>query len=144
MAFNIGPDGGEDDPDVLIDINTTPLIDVMLVLLIMLIVTIPLQTHAVRLDMPQGPPPPAVVMPDVVRIDIDAQGAITWNGEKVADRPALEALLRMAAVAPNQPEIHVRPDKAVAYSHVAGVMATAQHEGVTRLGVVGAEQFLDR
>ncbi|ARJ64382.1 biopolymer transporter ExbD [Magnetospirillum sp. ME-1] len=132
-----------DDPDVMIDINTTPLIDVMLVLLIMLIITIPLQTHSVKLDMPQGPPPPAAILPEVVRIDIDAQGRIGWNGEPVADRAELDARLRQAATAANPPEVHVRPDKAVAYAHVAGVMASAQHQGVTRLGVVGAEQFLD-
>jgi biopolymer transport protein ExbD len=131
------------DPDMLIDINTTPLIDVMLVLLIMLIITIPLQTHSVRLDMPDGPPPPATTLPDVVLIHIDAQGIITWNGQPVPDRAELEARLHQAAIAANPPEVHVRPDKAVAYSHVAGVMATAQHQGVTKLGVVGAEQFLD-
>ncbi|BAE52356.1 ExbD/TolR family protein [Paramagnetospirillum magneticum] len=132
-----------EDPDVMIDINTTPLIDVMLVLLIMLIITIPLQTHSVKLDMPDGPPPPAAILPEVARIDIDAQGAIAWNGEKVADRAELENRLHQAAMAANPPEIHVRPDKAVAYAHVAGVMATAQHQGVTKLGVVGAEQFLE-
>ncbi|KIL99309.1 Biopolymer transport protein ExbD/TolR [Paramagnetospirillum magnetotacticum MS-1] len=132
-----------EDPDVMIDINTTPLIDVMLVLLIMLIITIPLQTHSVKLDMPQGPPPQATVLPEVARIDIDAQGVITWNGDKVADRADLEARLHQAAIAANPPEIHVRPHKAVAYAHVAGVMAAAQHQGVTKLGVVGAEQFLE-
>jgi biopolymer transport protein ExbD len=131
------------DPDVLIDINTTPLIDVMLVLLIMLIITIPLQTHSVKLDMPDGPPPPATVLPEVARIDIDPQGVITWNGQAVADRADLNSRLRQAATAANPPEVHIRPDKAVAYAHVAGVMAAAQHQGVTKLGVVGAEQFLD-
>ncbi|WP_096703502.1 biopolymer transporter ExbD [Magnetospirillum sp. 15-1] len=143
MAFNLGTENGSDDPDVMIDINTTPLIDVMLVLLIMLIITIPLQTHSVRLDMPDGPPPPATVLPEVARIDIDPQGLIRWNGEPVPDRADLEARLHQAATAANPPEVHVRPDKAVAYSHVAGVMAAAQHQGVTKLGVVGAEQFLE-
>jgi biopolymer transport protein ExbD len=136
-------DDHSDDPEVMIDINTTPLIDVMLVLLIMLIITIPLQTHSVRLDMPDGPPPPAITLPEVARIHIDAQGLITWNGELVAGRTDLDSRLRAAAIAANPPEVHVRPDKAVAYFHVAGVMAAAQHQGVTRLGVVGAEQFLD-
>ncbi len=143
MAFNPDPQGGSDDPDVMIDINTTPLIDVMLVLLIMLIITIPLQTHSVRLDMPQGPPPPAAAPPEVARIDIDPQGLVRWNGEPVADRAALEARLRQAATAASPPEVHVRPDKAVAYSHVAGVMAAAQHQGVTKLGMVGAEMFAE-
>lgn len=130
------------DPDVMIDINTTPLIDVMLVLLIMLIVTIPLQTHSVRLEMPVGTPA-ATILPDVVRVEIDAQGAITWNGQQVADRADLTARLREAAIAPNPPEVHIRSDKAAPYAHIAGVMAAAQSQGVIRLGVVGAEQFLD-
>ena len=114
------------DPDVLIDINTTPLIDVMLVLLIMLIITIPLQTHSVKLDMPDGPPPPSTVLPEVARIDIDSQGVITWNGQAVPDRIDLDSRLHQAATATNPPEVHIRPDKAAAYSHVAGVMAAAQ------------------
>lgn len=131
------------DPDVLVDINTTPLIDVMLVLLIMLIITIPLQTHSVRLDMPQGPPPQAVQMPKVIRIDILADGQVFWNGEALTSRAELDARLFQAANVDDPPEVHVRPDKAVAYSHVAGVLAAAQSQGVTKLGVVGAEQFLD-
>ncbi len=143
MGMNLSSGSASGDPEVLAEINTTPLIDVMLVLLIMLIITIPLQTHSVRLDMPQGPPPTATAPPEVARLDIDPQGLIRWNGEPVADRADLETRLRQAATAANPPEVHVRPDKAVAYSHVAGVMAAAQHQGVTRLGVVGAEQFLE-
>ncbi len=94
------PDG---EPDVLVDINTTPLIDVMLVLLIMFIITIPIQTHAVKLNMPMGTPPPATREPVIVRIDVDFDGQIGWNGEIVPDRATLEAKLAQVAAEPDQP-----------------------------------------
>jgi biopolymer transport protein ExbD len=141
--MNVGTGGASGDPEVMVDINTTPLIDVMLVLLIMLIITIPIQTHAVKLNMPVGNPPPPATPPEVVRVDVDFDGAVYWNGEMVPDRPTLEAKFRGAAAQPVQPEFHLRPNKLVTYKHVAGVMATAQHNGITKIGLVGAEQFLD-
>ncbi len=90
MAMNVGSVGKSGDPDVMIDINTTPLIDVMLVLLVMLIITLPIQLHSVNLNMPTGNPPPPLVKPEVVKLDIDGTGAIYWNGEIVPDRTALE------------------------------------------------------
>jgi biopolymer transport protein ExbD len=142
MAMNVGS-GAESDPQVMVDINTTPLIDVMLVLLIMLIITIPIQTHAVKLNMPVGNPPPPLVPPEVVRLDVDFDGAVYWNGEMVPDPPILEAKFRGAASQAVQPEFHLRPNKLVTYKYVAGVMASAQRNGVTKIGLVGAEQFLD-
>ena len=139
MAMNIGA-GRSDEPEVMMDINTTPLIDVMLVLIIMLIITIPVQLHAVNLNMPQGTPPP-MTKPEVVTLDIEASGALLWNGEAVADRAALEARLKAAAAQPDQPELHLRPSKAVDYGVVAMVLASAQRLGVTKLGMVGNEQF---
>ena len=139
MAMNIGA-GRSDEPEVMMDINTTPLIDVMLVLIIMLIITIPVQLHAVNLNMPQGTPPP-LVKPEVVTLDIEASGALLWNGEAVADRSALEARLKAAAAQPDQPELHLRANKAVDYGVVAMVLASAQRLGVTKLGMVGNEQF---
>ncbi len=139
MAMHIGS-GRSDEPEVMMDINTTPLIDVMLVLIIMLIITIPVQLHAVNLNMPQGNPPPQV-MPAVVTLDIEAGGALLWNGETLADRAALEARLKTAAAQPDQPELHIRANKAVDYGVVAMVLASAQRLGVTRLGMVGNEQF---
>jgi biopolymer transport protein ExbD len=141
MGMNLGS-GGSADGDIISDINTTPLIDVMLVLLIMLIITIPIQLHAVNLNLPTGNPPPPEKPPEVVRIDVQADGNVAWNGESVADEPALEAKLRAAAALPEQPEVHLRPDRAVDYGVVARVLAAAQREGVTKLGVVGSEQFL--
>src|SRR5437879_9303634 len=90
MAMSVGPSGGSQDPDVMIDINTTPLIDVMLVLLVMLIITIPIQTHAVKLNMPVGNPPPPPDPPVVYTIDVDFDGTVIWNGETIPDRPTLE------------------------------------------------------
>ena len=139
MAMHIGA-GRSDEPEVMMDINTTPLIDVMLVLIIMLIITIPVQLHAVHLNMPQGSPPP-LVKPEVVTLDIEASGALRWNGEAVADRSALEARLKAAAAQPDQPELHLRANKAVDYGVVAMVLASAQRLGVTKLGMVGNEQF---
>ena len=129
--------------DVMIDINTTPLIDVMLVLLIMLIITIPVQTHAVKLDMPQGNPPPVAVQPEVVRLEIDFDGTIYWNGTVLPDRAALETYLRAASQKDPQPEIHLAPNKLVKYAYVAMVLAESQRLGVTRIGLVGNEQFVD-
>jgi biopolymer transport protein ExbD len=141
MAMNVGSSGSE--PEVMIDINTTPLIDVMLVLLVMLIITIPIQTHAVKLNMPVGNPPPPAEPPVVVTIEVDFDGTVLWNGETVADRPTLEARFQAAAAQPVQPEFHLRPNKLVTYKHVAGVMASAQRLGITKIGLIGAEQFLD-
>ena len=142
MAMNVGSSGGSSDPDVLVDINTTPLIDVMLVLLIMLIITIPVQLHAVKLDMPISNPPPPARPPVVVRIDIGADNAVRWNGESVTDASLLQARLAAAAVQADQPELHVRPDKSASYNTVASVMAAVQRNGLTKIGIVGSEQFL--
>jgi biopolymer transport protein ExbD len=142
MAMNVGPGGGSQEADVMIDINTTPLIDVMLVLLVMLIITIPIQLHAVNLNMPVGNPPPPIEQPQVVTIDVDFDGTIFWNGEIVPDKAALEARLIDAAARPVQPEVHLRPNKLAEYKDVAAVMAAAQRLGVTKLGLVGNEQFV--
>ncbi|HET6264230.1 MAG TPA: biopolymer transporter ExbD [Usitatibacter sp.] len=142
MAMQVGS-GPSGDPEVMIDINTTPLIDVMLVLIIMLIITIPVQTHAVKLNMPVGNPPPPLTPPEVITVEVDFDGTVLWNGDTVPDRPTLEARFRGAAAQAVQPEFHLRPNKLVTYKHVAGVMATAQRLGVTKIGLVGAEQFLD-
>jgi len=141
MGMSVGTGGGE-DPEVMMDINTTPLIDVMLVLLILLIITIPIQLHSVNLNMPIGNPPPLTEKPVVVTIDVDFDGTIFWDGEVVKDRPALELKLAEAAAQPVQPEVHLRPNKLAEYKDVAMVMASAQRLGVTKLGLVGNEQFV--
>jgi biopolymer transport protein ExbD len=142
MGMNVG--SSEDEDEVMIEINTTPLIDVMLVLLIMFIITIPIQTHAVKMNMPVpsnvAPPP---IPPEIVRIDLDFDGTIGWNGEIIPDRNALEQRLQALAAMPDQPEVHLRPNKLVTYKYVAMVMASAQRLGVTKIGIVGNEQFLN-
>ena len=142
MAMNLGSGSGSGDPEVMIDINTTPLIDVMLVLIIMLIITIPIQLHSVNLNMPAGNPPPPAAPPVVVTIDIDFDGTVLWDGEALANRAMLEQRLRQTAAMPDQPEVHLRPNKLVEYKSVAMVMASAQKLGVTKLGIVGNEQFI--
>ena len=140
MAMNVGSGGGDDE--MMMEINTTPLIDVMLVLLIMFIITIPIQTHAVKMNMPIGPASPPPKPPEIVRIDVDFDGTIGWNGVVVADRAELENKLSQLAALPDQPEVHLRPNKLVTYKVVAMIMASAQRLGVTKIGIVGNEQFL--
>ena len=141
MSMQVGGGGDEDAP--MMDINTTPLIDVMLVLIIMLIITIPIQTHAVKMNMPVGPSSPPPKPPEIVRIDVDFDGTIGWNGVLVADRTDLENRLAQVAALPDQPELHLRPNKLVSYKVVAMVLASAQRLGVTKIGLVGNEQFLN-
>jgi biopolymer transport protein ExbD len=140
MSMRAGP--AHTDEDVLVDINTTPLIDVMLVLLIMLIVTIPIQTHAVKLDMPSMDAPPAKDPPPVVNIEVDFDGTVIWNGAVLATREDLEQRLWREAQNPLQAELHIRPNRLVEYRHVAMVLASAQRLGITSIGVVGSEDYL--
>ena len=131
------------EPDVMIDMNMTPLIDVMLVLIIMLIITIPIQHHATSLNMPgivDRPPP----ISDVVTIDVDFDGTVLWNNVILPSRSAMETKLQNIGAAPlkMQPEIHLRPNKLVSYKSVVAVMASAQRLGITKIGLVGNEQFI--
>jgi biopolymer transport protein ExbD len=139
MSMNVGSASSDDD-EVMSEMNTTPLIDVLLVLLIMLIITIPVQTHAVVLQMQAGNPPPPPTPPVVVNIEVDFDGTLIWNAETI-DRPGLDARLAAAATEPVQPEIHLKPNKLVGYKYVAGVMATVQHHGLTKLAVIGNDEL---
>ncbi len=129
-------------PQAMGEMNTTPLIDVMLVLLVMLIITIPIQLHSVDLNLPSGKAPPATSEPEIVRLDIDFDGTVLWNGEVVPDRATLEARMKEKAAQAVQPEVHLRPNKLVKYERVAAVMASAQRLGLKKLGMVGNEQFI--
>jgi biopolymer transport protein ExbD len=131
--------GGEDEP--MMDINMTPLIDVMLVLLIMFIITIPVMTHAVKLDMPRASNAPSVVQPIVINLEIDFDGTVLWNGTPV-DLEALEGYFRREAANDPQPELHIRPSKRAKYDVVARVLASAQRNGMRKIGFVGNEQFM--
>ncbi|HEY3178176.1 MAG TPA: biopolymer transporter ExbD [Casimicrobiaceae bacterium] len=145
MAMNVGPGTGirMKDPDVMIDINTTPLIDVMLVLLVMLIITLPIQLHSVNLNMPTGNPPPPLVLPEIVKIDVDEASRVYWNGEWIPEQSVLDEKIRGAAAQGVQPEVHLRPNKLAKYDVVARVMAAAQRLGLTKIGIVGSEQFVE-
>lgn len=141
MAMNMDSSGGSGEPEVMMDINTTPLIDVMLVLLIMLIITIPVQLHTVNLDMPVGTPPLKKVDPVVIKIDIDSRGVVNWNGVALQGRSELDARLTEAHAMQPQPELHIKSQAKAKYEVVAGVLASAQKIGLTKLGIVGSEQF---
>jgi biopolymer transport protein ExbD len=143
MAMSTG--GAEGAP--MMEINTTPLIDVMLVLIIVLIMSIPVMTHATKLDMPQTNNPPPPVRPEVIQIDIDFDGTIVWNGTVVAGGiPQLEQYFRSArqgaeAAGQPQPEIHLRPDRRSRYEQTALVMAAAQRNRMQKMGFVNIGDF---
>ena len=131
MAFG----GGLDEDEVMSEINMTPLVDVMLVLLIIFILTVPVLTHAVKVDLPQADNTPNEIKPKTIALTVTADAAIHWNEEIISDA---ELALRLQAIVKQQPqpEIHLRGDKAVAYEHVVSVLAAAQRAGVEKLGFV--------
>jgi biopolymer transport protein ExbD len=130
---------GEGEP--MMEINMTPLIDVMLVLLTLLIITLPIQTHAVKLDMPQPNQKPPLMQPIIVNLGVDFDGTILWNGSPV-DRPTLDSYFQNAAQSDPQPEIHLNPNKLAKYDTVAKVLADAQRLGVKKIGFTGLEQYM--
>ena len=140
MGMNVGNNSAEGD--VMVDMNTPPLIDVMLVLLIMLIITIPIQLHSVNMNMPPPSLNKPLVEPEIVKIDINEANQIFWNGVVVADRNDLQAKMAAAAALATQPEIHLRPNKLARYEIVAYVMAASQRAGLVKMGILGHEQFL--
>jgi len=142
MGMNVGT-SSSDEPEVMIDMNTTPLIDVMLVLLIMLIITIPAQLHSVNLDMPLPTNAPKKADPVVIKIDVGADSVINWNGKPLGSRAELEAKLAEAVGMQPQPELHIRSHAKAKYEAAAAVMASAQRIGLTKLGIVGSEQFIN-
>jgi biopolymer transport protein ExbD len=143
MGMNLSSGSGSDEPEVMMEINTTPLIDVMLVLLIMLIITIPAQLHSVNLDMPVAKPPTKKVDPVVIKVDVGADNVINWNGKPITGRAELEAKLVAAAAIQPQPELHIRSHAKAKYESVVLIMASAQRLGLNKLGVVGSEQFVN-
>lgn len=143
MGMNVGSSSGSGEPEVMLDVNTTPLIDVMLVLLVMLIITIPIQLHSVNLDMPAGNPPPPTKEPVVHEVFIDFDGTVSWDGVALPNHAAVEAKLAEIAAEPDQSEVHIKPNKLVEYGNVAAVMAAAQRLGVKKMGMVGNEQFIN-
>ncbi len=134
--------GGKDDGEPMMEMNTTPLIDVMLVLLIMFIITIPIQTHAVKIDLPNNAnnPPPDAVDPVKNKVAIDAAGTITWNGNPI-DKLTLRQYLKASMALPVEPELQFQPDKQTRYVIVDEVLAIIKQSKVTKLGFVGNEQY---
>jgi biopolymer transport protein ExbD len=135
MAF-----GTTDDTDeVMNEINMTPLVDVMLVLLIIFIITVPVMKHSVNIDLPRATNQPQDAKPQTVRLSIDDKGQYFWNELPVADEALAQQLKTAAALTP-QPELHIRGDKAVRYERVAQAMAAAQQAGVRKIGFITEPQ----
>jgi len=130
----------QQQPELMLDINTTPLIDVMLVLLIMLIITIPVQLHSVDLDLPVATQTLQQTEPQVVSIRIEPDSSVLWDGQLV-DLDELETHLGAAATLTQAPELHIRPDRAASYARVVAVMAAIQRHGLDKIGLMGSEQF---
>lgn len=139
MGMNVGNSGSD---DIMVEMNTTPLIDVMLVLIVMLIITLPVQTHAVKMDMPVNPnPPPPLVEPVVINIEVDFDGTMRWDGTVVRDGEMLKNYMLHAAKMEPKPEVHLKPHKLAKYDIVAKVLATAQRLGLTNIGIIGNEKL---
>jgi biopolymer transport protein ExbD len=133
MAFGGFNQGAQGAP--MAEINMIPLIDVMLVLLVIFIVTAPLLTHSVKVDLPKASSTPNQTKPEHIAVSVDAAGTVFWNGERT-DRAGMRARLAAAAQLKPQPELHLRADKATPYQAVAEVMADSAHAGLARIGFV--------
>jgi biopolymer transport protein ExbD len=134
--------GGGSEGEPMMEMNMTPLIDVLLVLLILFIITIPVMTHAVKLDMPRPNNAAQNQDPVVINLEIDFDGTILWNGSPVADVDTLDGYFRREAANDPQPELHIRPNKRAEYDIVARVLASAQRNNLKKIGFVGNEQFM--
>ena len=133
---------GQDDGEPIMEMNTTPLIDVMLVLLVMFIITIPIQTHAVKIDLPANSqtPPDNPIKPDINKLAIDPAGTILWNGSPI-DLVTLRQYLDSTKVMTPEPELHVQPDAQSRYDVVDQVLAVVKKSEITKLGFVGNDQY---
>jgi biopolymer transport protein ExbD len=135
MAFGLQDSASDNDSEVMSEINMTPLVDVMLVLLIIFIITVPVMKHAVQLDLPKASSQVQNVKPETISLSIDAQGGYYWNQTRLADG-ALATMLAAASPKTPQPEMHIRADRAVRYEYVAQAMAAAQQAGLKKIGFV--------
>ncbi|MDI9335221.1 MAG: biopolymer transporter ExbD [Cytophagales bacterium] len=140
MSMRLGTDPDASDDGLMTEMNTTPLIDVMLVLLVMLIITIPIQLHSVNMNFSQSPANAPKTKPQIIKIDINASNQIVWNAEVLADKAALQVkldeLARASASNAEQPEIHIKPSDSAKYDNVAAVLAAAQRSGFKKIGIV--------
>jgi len=135
MSFGIQDAGADSDAEVMNEINMTPLVDVMLVLLIIFIITVPVMKHAVNVELPTATSQPEQVKPETLQLSVDAQGAYLLNQSLVAS-DALSGVLQAEAAKDPQPELHIRGDKAVRYEFVAQAMASAQQAGLRKIGFI--------
>jgi biopolymer transport protein ExbD len=141
MGMHVGNTSSSGEPEVMMEINTTPLIDVMLVLLVMLIITIPIQLHSVNLEMPVGAPPTSDIKPEKIQIDIDEHSVVYWQGLPVSAKD-LDEKMQLVSQQPVQPEVHIRPNKDSQYAVFANVLSSSKRLGLNKIAVIGAEQFL--
>ena len=141
MGMNVGNSNSSGEPEMMMEINTTPLIDVMLVLLVMLIITIPIQLHSVELEMPVGSPPVNLIKPEKIQIDSDDKSTVYWQGLPVSAQE-LDANMQTLSGQNPQPEVHIRPNKSAQYAVFANVLSSSKRLGLTKIAVIGAEQFV--
>jgi len=135
MAMAVGPSEGEND-DFVSTINTTPLVDVMLVLLIIFLITIPVVTHTVPVSLPKEVNQPTQTKPENIVLAVDKEGQVFWNAEPVADKADLLDRLKRVAVQEPQPEVHIRGDEAARYEHVGRVVIACQRAGIAKVGFI--------
>ena len=139
MAMQMPMDDGSDDAEPMIEMNTTPLIDVMLVLLVMLIIIIPIQLHAVNMNMPTDAPAEST-LPEKIELSLPASGEIVWQ-DKTVDLPELESLMRSAAASTEQPVINIKPDRHAKYSTLVSVLSASRRTSLTKIAIDGNEQY---
>ncbi len=134
--------GGSDDGEPMMEMNMTPLIDVLLVLLIMFIITIPIQTHAIKVDLPVNSPNPPQnpIDPEKNKISIDAAGTVAWNGSPVDEVTLRQYLDQTAGMTP-EPELHFQPDPQARYEVVDRTLAVIKRSSISKLGFIGNEQY---
>ncbi len=136
MAMALGPGGTDDEPEVVAAINTTPLVDVMLVLLIIFLITVPVVTHTAPVDLPKEVNQPTQTRPENVNISVGRDGEIFWNAQPVADYATLLERIKRVAVLQPQPEVHIRGDQNARYEYVGKVVVACQRAGIARVGFI--------
>ena len=136
MGMTASGTGMEEDDKPMSEINTTPLVDVMLVLLILFLITIPVITQSVKVDLPKAANIPTATKPENINIAVDAEGNVFWNTARVPNQEALLERIKQVAVMDPQPEIHVRGHRDAVYEHVGRVIVTAQRGGIQKVGFI--------
>ncbi|MDB5970829.1 MAG: exbD [Hydrocarboniphaga sp.] len=136
MGMNIGSEGGGDEDEVVSAINTTPLVDVMLVLLIIFLITIPVVTQTVKVKLPAERNQALQTKPENITIVVDKEGTMYWNTQRIPDVNSLLERLKVEAVKLPQPEVHIRGDQTARYQAIGTVMVTCQRAGIAKVGFI--------